>query len=86
MLPPAPILGAALGVLRLPGTSDTTVHVRGDTTDADVTALAKADLPQVPQFDANGTVRDTAVYSIIAGEWPTVQANLNWLLEKSREG
>lgn len=29
----------------------------------------------------NGTVRDTAVFSIIAGEWPTVEANLNWLLE-----
>lgn len=34
---------------------------------------------------ANGTVRDTAVYSIIASEWPTVEANLNWLLEKPRE-
>jgi len=33
----------------------------------------------------NGTVRDTAVYSIIAGEWPTVMANLNWLLEKPRQ-
>ena len=33
----------------------------------------------------NGTLRDTAVYSIIAGEWPTVKANLNWLLEKPRE-
>ena len=33
----------------------------------------------------NGTVRDTAVYSIIASEWPTVEANLNWLLEKPRE-
>ena len=30
----------------------------------------------------NGTIRDTAVYSIIAGEWPTVQANLLWQLEK----
>lgn len=33
---------------------------------------------------ANGTVRDTAVYSIIAGEWPMVRANLTWLLEKPR--
>ncbi len=32
----------------------------------------------------NGTVRDTATYSIIASEWPTVEANLNWLLEKPR--
>lgn len=33
----------------------------------------------------NGTVRDTAVYSIIASEWPTVKANLKWLLEKPRD-
>jgi len=33
----------------------------------------------------NGTVRDTATYSIIASEWPTVKANLTWLLEKPRE-
>ena len=32
----------------------------------------------------NGTVRDTAVYSIIASEWPTVEANLTWMLEKPR--
>ncbi|NOX49031.1 MAG: GNAT family N-acetyltransferase [Gammaproteobacteria bacterium] len=32
----------------------------------------------------NGTVRDTAVYSIIASEWPSVKANLNWLMEKPR--
>jgi RimJ/RimL family protein N-acetyltransferase len=32
----------------------------------------------------NGTIRDTAVYSIIQPEWPTVRANLIWLLEKSR--
>jgi len=30
----------------------------------------------------NGTIRDTAVYSIIAGEWPTVKANLTWLLAR----
>ena len=29
----------------------------------------------------NGTIRDTAVYSIIAGEWPAVKANLESLLE-----
>ena len=32
----------------------------------------------------NGTVRDTAVYSIIAAEWPTVRAHLHWQLEKPR--
>lgn len=30
---------------------------------------------------ANGTIRDTAVYSIIASEWTTVKANLTWKLE-----
>jgi RimJ/RimL family protein N-acetyltransferase len=33
----------------------------------------------------NGTVRDTAVYSIIANEWPTVKAHLTWQLEKPRD-
>jgi RimJ/RimL family protein N-acetyltransferase len=33
----------------------------------------------------NGTLRDTCVYSIIAGEWPTVKAHLAWLLAKPRE-
>ena len=32
----------------------------------------------------NGTLRDTCVYSIIACEWPTVRAHLQWLLEKPR--
>jgi RimJ/RimL family protein N-acetyltransferase len=32
----------------------------------------------------NGTLRDTAVYSIIAGEWPTVKAHLQWQLERPR--
>lgn len=32
----------------------------------------------------NGTLRDTAVYSIIASEWPAVEANLIWQLEKPR--
>lgn len=31
---------------------------------------------------ANGTIRDTAVYSIIKSEWATVKANLIWKLEK----
>ena len=29
----------------------------------------------------NGTLRDTCVYSIIAGEWPTVKAHLTRQLE-----
>lgn len=29
----------------------------------------------------NGTLRDTCVYSIIAPEWPSVRANLAWLME-----
>ncbi len=33
---------------------------------------------------ANGSLRDTAVYSIIATEWPAVKANLTWLMEKPR--
>ena len=33
---------------------------------------------------ANGTLRDTAVYSIVASEWPTVKAHLQWQLEKPR--
>jgi RimJ/RimL family protein N-acetyltransferase len=32
----------------------------------------------------NGTLRDTVVYSIIAGEWPTVKAHLRWQLERPR--
>jgi|SRR5579859_6101658 len=37
------------------------------------------------QIAANGTLRDTAVYSIIAAEWPTVRAHLTYQLnEKSR--
>ncbi len=32
----------------------------------------------------NGTLRDTAVYSIIASEWPTVKAHLTWQMEKPR--
>ena len=37
------------------------------------------------QIAPNGTLRDTAVYSIIASEWPTVKAHLNYQLnEKPR--
>ena len=33
----------------------------------------------------NGTLRDTVVFSIIAGEWPTVKAHLNYQLnDKAR--
>ena len=32
----------------------------------------------------NGAIRDTAVYSIIAAEWPNVEKNLIWQLEKPR--
>ena len=32
----------------------------------------------------NGTLRDTCVYSIIASEWPTVRAHLEWQLAKPR--
>ncbi len=31
---------------------------------------------------ANGTIRDTAVYSIIAAEWPTVRAHLQHLMTR----
>jgi RimJ/RimL family protein N-acetyltransferase len=33
---------------------------------------------------ADGTLRDTCVYSITAAEWPTVAAHLQWQLEKPR--
>ena len=33
----------------------------------------------------NGTLRDTCVYSIIAGEWPTVKAHLTYQLAKPRD-
>ena len=35
------------------------------------------------QIGSNGTLRDTCVYSIIAGEWPTVKANLMAGLQES---
>ncbi len=31
-----------------------------------------------------GTLRDTAVYSITAAEWPTVRQHLDWQLERAR--
>ncbi len=36
------------------------------------------------QVSPNGTLRDTAVYSITAAEWPTVRAHLDWQLVKPR--
>lgn len=33
---------------------------------------------------ADGTLRDTCVYSIIAAEWPTVKKHLTWQLDKPR--
>ncbi|WP_159996939.1 GNAT family N-acetyltransferase [Roseomonas sp. 18066] len=32
----------------------------------------------------DGTLRDSCVYSIIAGEWPAVRSHLTWQLEKPR--
>ena len=37
------------------------------------------------QLAADGTARDTCVYSIIASEWPTVRSHLRWKLENGRE-
>jgi RimJ/RimL family protein N-acetyltransferase len=36
------------------------------------------------QISPNGSLRDTAVYSIIAAEWPTVRAHLQFQLERPR--
>jgi N-acetyltransferase len=33
---------------------------------------------------ANGTLRDTCAYSVIASEWPAVRAHLAWELERPR--
>jgi hypothetical protein len=33
----------------------------------------------------DGTVRDTVMYSMAAGEWPEVKAHLNWLLARPAE-
>jgi RimJ/RimL family protein N-acetyltransferase len=37
------------------------------------------------QISPNGSLRDTAVYSIVAVEWPTVRANLQFQLERPRQ-
>jgi RimJ/RimL family protein N-acetyltransferase len=36
------------------------------------------------QRAADGTLRDTAVYSITAAEWPTVRSHLDWQLRRPR--
>jgi RimJ/RimL family protein N-acetyltransferase len=36
------------------------------------------------QISPNGSLRDTAVYSIIAAEWPTLRAHLRFQLERPR--
>jgi len=38
------------------------------------------------QIAANGTLRDTVVYSIIAAEWPTVKAHLTYQLNEKPRG
>jgi N-acetyltransferase len=38
------------------------------------------------QRASDGTLRDTAVYSIIASEWPTVRSHLRWQLQRPRAG
>jgi hypothetical protein len=43
-----------------------------------------ADILRNHQRAANGTLRDTAVYSIIAAEWPTVRTHLEYQLVKPR--
>jgi RimJ/RimL family protein N-acetyltransferase len=37
------------------------------------------------QIGPDGTLRDTAVYSITAAEWPTVRSHLDWQLIKPRD-
>jgi RimJ/RimL family protein N-acetyltransferase len=37
------------------------------------------------QRTPNGKLRDTCVYSIIAAEWPTVKAHLEWQLQRLRQ-
>ncbi len=36
------------------------------------------------QISPNGSLRDTAVYSITAAEWPTIQAHLQFQLDRPR--
>lgn len=35
---------------------------------------------------ADGSLRDTSVYSVIAAEWPAVRTNLEWQLRRPRSG
>jgi RimJ/RimL family protein N-acetyltransferase len=35
---------------------------------------------------ADGTLRDTCVYSILVSEWPTVRGHLEWQLQRPRPG
>ena len=37
------------------------------------------------QRTANGALRDTCVYSIVASEWPMVRSNLDWQLSRPRQ-
>ena len=37
-----------------------------------------------PHPDAQGALRDTCVYSIVASEWPSVKAHLDFQLQRSR--
>ena len=37
------------------------------------------------QRTPNGKLRDTCVYSIVAAEWPTVKAHLEWQLQRPRQ-
>ena len=37
------------------------------------------------QLGPDGTLRDTAVYSITAAEWPTVRTHLDWQLTQPRD-
>ena len=36
------------------------------------------------QIARDGTLRDTAVYSIVRAEWPAVRSHLTWQLERPR--
>ena len=38
------------------------------------------------QIMPNGTLRDTAVYSITAAEWPAIRSHLEWQLARPRRG
>jgi len=38
------------------------------------------------QFNPDGSLRDTVVFSIVANEWPGVRNHLQWQLERPRSG